>query len=80
MNATEGLHTAAAVSETGPVGLLSKKESKKLAQMKKMNKERKFQYRKGTDSVDKSCTVCFYCGEVRLYYLINLTIIHNNYL
>lgn len=31
INSSEGLNTAAAVIEAGPVGLLNKKESKKLA-------------------------------------------------
>ena len=74
INSSEGLHTAAAVIEAGPVGMLSKKESKKLAQLKKFNKERKFQFRKNTSTADKSRSVCFFCGQVRLYYIINLII------
>ena len=77
INSTEGLHTAAAVIEAGPVGLLSKKESKKLAQLKKINKEKKFQFRKNMASVDKSRSVCHFCNQVRLM-LINLMIMNIN--
>ena len=58
INASEGLHTAAAVIETSPIGLLSRKESKKLARLK----ERKFQFRK--NSVDKARSHCFLCNKV----------------
>ena len=59
INASEGLHTAAAVIEASPVvGLLSRKESKKLAQLKKV----KFQFRK--NSVDKARSHCFLCNKV----------------
>ena len=58
INASEGLHTAAAVIETGPTDLLSRKESKKLAQLKL----RKFQFRK--NSVDKAQLLCFLCNKV----------------
>ena len=66
INASEGLHTAAAVIETSPVvGLLSRKESKKLAQLKKVNKDRKFQFRK--NAVDKARSLCFLCNKVMLF-------------
>ena len=65
INASEGLHTAAAVIETSPVvGLLSRKESKKLAKLKKVNMERKFQFRK--NSVDKARSICYLCNKVML--------------
>ena len=61
INASEGLHTAAAVIEASPaVGLLSRKESKKLAQLKKV----KFQFRK--NSVDKARSICYLCNKVML--------------
>ena len=65
INASEGLHTAAAVIEAGPSGLLNRKESKKRAQLKKVNKDRKFQFRK--NAVDKARSLCFLCNKVMLF-------------
>ena len=73
INSSEGLYTAAAVIEAEPSGLLSKSESKKLAKLKKLNKERKAGFRQNTNA-DMSRSICFFCQKAILQDFINILI------
>ena len=60
VNASDGLSAAAQIVDTGPAGLLSKKEQKKLDKLNKSKKERKFR----SNFTDRSKLTCYKCNGV----------------
>ena len=62
VNASDGLSAAAQIVDTGPTGLLSRKEQKKMEKLNKSKKERKFR----SNNFDRSKLPCYKCGKVKL--------------
>ena len=61
VNASDGLSAAAQIVDTGPAGLLSKKEQKKMDKLNKSKKDRKFR----SNNFDRSKLTCYKCGKVK---------------
>ena len=62
VNASDGLSTAAQIVDTGPAGLLNRKEQKKMDKLSKSKKDRKFR----RNNFDRSKLTCYKCGKVKL--------------
>ena len=58
VNSTDGLSTASQIVDTGPSGLMSKKEQKLLSKLSKAKKERRSNF------TDRSKLTCYKCNEV----------------